>query len=174
MVSRIAKRTSPSDAAWWTCPPWCTGDCTGGEVEDLGDGRTATTGRLHERVLADVICDDHRQMRVRVVVERCDNPDSDVLAVEQVVLHAEREPVSSDLDAEQAARLTAGLSDDACRRQLALFLAGAYDSLTLELSPQLRRTIADALLDLDNPEPSSPPASMAGLSHAARSVAASR
>src|SRR5690349_10737465 len=67
---------------WWTCPPWCRGNCTGGEVEYLGDGQTAVAGRLHERVLADVTCADYRQMRVRVIAERCDNPGA--TGVEQV------------------------------------------------------------------------------------------
>ncbi len=134
---------------WWTCPLWCRGDCTGGEAECLGDGQTAVTGRLHERVLADVTCADYRQMRVRVIVERCDNPG--IAGVEQVVLYVEREPRARDLEADQVAELTAGLSDEACRRQLALVMAGAYDSVALELSPQLRRTIAAALTEIDEP-----------------------
>jgi hypothetical protein len=136
------------DGRWWTCPPWCRGDCTGGETEQLGDGRTAVTGRLHERVLADVTYADQRQMRIQVVAERCDNPDG-APSVEQVVLHVEREPLPVELGPSQVAGLTTGLSDEACRRQLAMFLAGAYDSVAIDLSPSLRRTLAAALLELD-------------------------
>lgn len=140
----LANLTKP----WWTCPPWCLGDCTGGEAELLAAGRTATTGRLHERVLADVTCADYRALRVRVIAERCDNP-GDVPTPGQVVLHVEREPQPAELDPAEVARLTEGLSDEACRRQLAVFLAGAYDCLAIELSPPLRRTIAAALLAPD-------------------------
>jgi hypothetical protein len=117
-------------------------------MEHFSDGRTAVTGRLHERVFADVVSSDHRPMRVRVFAERCDNP-GDTAPAEQVVLHVEREPLPAPLSVEQVARLTDGLSDEACRQQLALFLAGAYDSLMVVLPPRHRRVVAAALLAVD-------------------------
>lgn len=134
---------------WWRCPPWCLGDCTGGEIDHFPDGSSAFTGRLHERVLSDVVCtDDERPMRVRVIAERCDNP-GDTPTPGQVVLYLEREPMPGPLDDEQVAQLTDGLTDEACRRQLAAFLAGSYDSLSAALPPSHRQALVDALLTID-------------------------
>lgn len=148
----LRSRTAPAEGEaatsnWWTCPAWCSGNCTGGEFERLADGSSAFSGRLHEEILVDVTCADHRAVRVRVIAERCDNQGESVPA-ELVMLYVEREPLP-EIRPDVVDRLTQGLSDEACRRQLAAFLAGAYDSMVIELSPQLRRTIAAALLAVD-------------------------
>lgn len=81
-----------------SCPPWCRGDCVGGEVEQVTDTLSVTTDKLHEKTLAEMVVSDadltHESDRIdlRMFIERLDSvePDAPAPMVTRVVLNLHR------------------------------------------------------------------------------------
>lgn len=109
-------------AAWWVCPPWCPGDCYGGNTYVLdGDRPGITDCRLHERSVYETqAADDFDRGPVQVAVrmERADSDEDATPVPTDVVLRFTGEGKSGEF----GVRLTR-----AQRRELAAALLNADD-----------------------------------------------
>jgi hypothetical protein len=143
------------------CPPWCAGDCAGGDVVTLDSGRTIIDTRLHEHTVGQLTGRDGQggQTDVRVYIERCDDIAETLETGVSLELSSHGEAVPAGrLDDADVLGLTARYSDNQCRYLLASYLGGVLQQMTVSLSvAQLRglaRTALEAadLLDDSNAE----------------------
>ncbi len=75
---------------WWVCPPWCAGDCYGGETYVFAPDLPGTvTSRLHEKVVYTTTAVeeiDGGEVEVLVRIERCDSDEDSTAWPSDVVL----------------------------------------------------------------------------------------